>query len=37
LELSKLCAREGLFMKEMYEKEHKLEDTIIELSKATKA
>jgi ABC-2 type transport system ATP-binding protein len=33
LELSKLCTGEGLFIREMYEREPELEDTIIKLSK----
>lgn len=33
MELSKACAAEGLYIREMYEKEPQLEDTIIRLSK----
>lgn len=33
MELSKACTLEGLYIKEMYEKEPQLEDTIIRLSK----
>ncbi|MDF2942521.1 MAG: natA [Herbinix sp.] len=33
LELSKACAAEALFIKEMYEKEPRLEDTILQLAK----
>jgi ABC-2 type transport system ATP-binding protein len=37
LELSRLCTQEGLFIREMYEKEPELEDTIIKLSKEVSA
>jgi ABC-2 type transport system ATP-binding protein len=33
LELSRACTEEGLFIREMYEKQPRLEDTIIQLSK----
>ncbi len=37
LELSKLCTQEGLFIREMYEREPQLEDTIIKLSREVSA
>ncbi|MDF2952406.1 MAG: natA [Anaerocolumna sp.] len=33
LELSKTCSEEGVFIKEMYEKEPRLEDTIMQIAK----
>ncbi len=37
LELSRICAEEGYLIKEMYEKEPELEDTIIKLAKEVSA
>ena len=33
LELSRLCAQEGVYIQEMYEREPLLEDTILQISK----